>query len=240
MTILGLLVILFSMVSVLTIPAFSRTIVRRPKVHIGESAAFCQLYDHVNYNAEETNVHRTLVAEEEAFLHVACRTGHLVGSVDHAVGVDVSEEMVRCAKSVYPEKKFIKGDAMNDRLFDAQTFSCIGCFGNAIYSFPMKLKLTQNCHYWLKEGGKLLVQLNKQGRPQQVRKISGQMATVHLRHSNRHRYTLAGECIEVEEPVYPESTETVLNIIRLAGFELVRTVAIHDDCSVYVFVKRAF
>lgn len=225
MKFLTLLVIFFSMIAVLTIPAYTkRNLYRPPKLHVGDNRMRCEYYDEVEYDPDETEkqVAALNASSDDWILDVACRTGHLVGALnpDNAVGVDASSEMVAHARALYPDHLFRTGNVLKRSLFPAEQFTQIGCFGNAVYSFPLKLVLIQNCYYWLKNNGHFLIQLN--GLKKQTR------ARIVYDDANH---------FEKDDKVYPEQTSTILSIVEGVGFKLVEQSLMKDGSVLYVFSK---
>jgi SAM-dependent methyltransferase len=116
----------------------------------------------------------TSADETSVFLDVGSGTGETLKTLNdvgaRCFGIDKSEAMVKtakrkCASKADPSESetnsgSIKNadvlDAMN---YDRQTFSHILCLYHTIYEIENKAKFFQNCRYWLKNGGVLVVHL---------------------------------------------------------------------------------
>jgi hypothetical protein len=61
----------------------------------------------------------------------------------------------KCGKHV----KIRRGDVTDSKKYDKYTFSHILCLYHTIYEIENKRKFFQNCRYWLKNGGMLIVHL---------------------------------------------------------------------------------
>jgi SAM-dependent methyltransferase len=108
----------------------------------------------------------TSADETSVFLDVGSGTGETLKTLNdvgaQCFGIDKSEAMVKTAQTKCSPKEIgsIKNadvlDAMN---YNRQTFSHILCLYYTIYEIENKAKFFQNCRYWLKNGGVLVVHL---------------------------------------------------------------------------------
>jgi SAM-dependent methyltransferase len=108
----------------------------------------------------------TSADETSVFLDIGCGTGETLKTLNdvgaQCFGIDKSEAMVKTAQTKCSPKEIgsIKNadvlDAMN---YNRQTFSHILCLYYTIYEIENKAKFFQNCRYWLKNGGVLVVHL---------------------------------------------------------------------------------
>lgn len=111
----------------------------------------------------------TSADETSVFLDVGSGTGETLKTLNdvgaRCFGIDKSEAMVKTAKNKCLSEVSIKNadvlDAMN---YDRQTFSHILCLYHTIYEIENKAKFFQNCRYWLKNGGVLVVHLVDKGK----------------------------------------------------------------------------
>ncbi len=98
------------------------------------------------------------IKENIRVLDVACGTGVLFPSYlergASVTAVDLSTEMVKVAKSKFPQVDFICGDA-EEISFD-KTFDCIMIY-NAFPHFPEPLKVIENLSSALKSGGRFTI-----------------------------------------------------------------------------------
>jgi SAM-dependent methyltransferase len=99
--------------------------------------------------------------QNSVFLDIGVGTGHLAKQLldrgFRVYGVDKSEAMVEHAEEKCPNAVLKCGDATEPMLYDAGTFTHITCLGMTIYQFGDKIDFFQNCYFWLKPGGYLIV-----------------------------------------------------------------------------------
>jgi ubiquinone/menaquinone biosynthesis C-methylase UbiE len=67
--------------------------------------------------------------------------------------------MIEKAKTNFPDYKFNVGDALNNHLFESNSFTHILCMYFTIYYFKDKAQFFNNCFKWLMPGGYLIVHL---------------------------------------------------------------------------------
>lgn len=99
------------------------------------------------------------IATGKDILDIACGTGILFPfyfkrNVKSVTGIDISSEMVKIAKSKFPETEIICGDA-EEYLFH-KTFDVIMIY-NAFPHFPNPEKLIQNLSEHLEENGRIII-----------------------------------------------------------------------------------
>lgn len=77
------------------------------------------------------------------------------------IGVDISENMIKKAQSLYPNIKFIKGNIIKPLIFNKQSFSHIYIDERTLYYNKIEdiEKIVQNSFEWLKEGGFLIAHI---------------------------------------------------------------------------------
>lgn len=100
----------------------------------------------------------------EVFLDVGSGTGEIMKVLQdkgfRCFGIDKSHAMIEKTFEKYGKQMKIKGgdviDAMN---YDKYTFSHILCLYYTVYEMENKSKFFQNCRYWLKNGGVLVLHL---------------------------------------------------------------------------------
>lgn len=102
-------------------------------------------------------------SSESKILDIGCGTGHHVSSLASkgldVLGIDISPSMIDKAKSNFPDYKFNVGDALNNHLFESNSFTHILCMYFTIYYFKDKTVFFNNCFKWLMPGGYLIVHL---------------------------------------------------------------------------------
>ncbi len=116
-----------------------------------EPIAEREIIDTILYNAE--------VKDNITVLDVACGTGvlfpfYLERNVKSITAVDLSPEMVKIAKSKFPQADILCGDAENitfDRQFD------VIMIYNAFPHFPEPEKVIENLTKYLKSGGRISI-----------------------------------------------------------------------------------
>lgn len=99
------------------------------------------------------------ITEETDVLDIGCGTGvlfpyYLERNVNSITAVDLSPEMVKIAKTKFPQTEVICGDAENitfDRQFD------VVMIYNAFPHFPEPEKIIENLSKALKSGGKICI-----------------------------------------------------------------------------------
>ena len=99
------------------------------------------------------------VCENKNVLDVGCGTGvlfpyYIERGVNSITAVDLSSEMIKLAKSKFPQVNVICGDA-EELSFDT-TFDCIMVY-NAFPHFPNPQRLIENLSQHLNAGGRLTV-----------------------------------------------------------------------------------
>ena len=105
----------------------------------------------------------TSADETSVFLDVGSGTGETLKTLNdvgaRCFGIDKSEAMVKTAKSKCLSEAIKNADVLDSMNYDRQTFSHILCLYHTIYEIENKAKFFQNCRYWLKNGGVLVVHL---------------------------------------------------------------------------------
>jgi SAM-dependent methyltransferase len=130
---------------------------------------YADIYDHLVFNNMKDEyevgeiVNKTSPSSQSKVLDVGSGTGHHVAELASrnidTVGIDISEAMVKKAKTNFPNYKFQLGDALNGSTFQANTFTHILCMYFTIYYFKDKAAFFKNAMNWLKPGGYLLLHL---------------------------------------------------------------------------------
>jgi SAM-dependent methyltransferase len=102
-------------------------------------------------------------SSKSKILDIGCGTGHHVSSLGSkgldVLGIDISPSMIQKAKKNFPDYKFTVGDALNNHLFESNSFTHILCMYFTIYYFKDKSQFFNNCFKWLMPGGYLIVHL---------------------------------------------------------------------------------
>ena len=102
-------------------------------------------------------------SSKSKILDIGCGTGHHVSSLGakglDVLGIDISPSMIKKAKTNFPDYKFNVGYALNNHLFESNSFTHILCMYFTIYYFKDKTLFFNNCFKWLMPGGYLIVHL---------------------------------------------------------------------------------
>ena len=130
---------------------------------------YVNMYDSIFYNKIKNDYEiGTIVnypgpSEKTLVLDVGSGTGHHVNAMAEtnikAIGIDKSASMVLKAKENFPSLEFHHEDTLDRSAFPGSTFTHITCFNFTVYYFDDKRKFLQNCYYWLKPGGFLVINL---------------------------------------------------------------------------------
>jgi ubiquinone/menaquinone biosynthesis C-methylase UbiE len=99
-----------------------------------------------------------------SILDIGCGTGNMVNELyklgmENSIGLDISKSMVTQAKKKYPDKTFVRGDALNRVLFPPNMFSHILCDYFTYYYFENKHLFFKNCYYWLRPDSYIIIHL---------------------------------------------------------------------------------
>jgi len=155
-------------------PAGAEGFEQKEQVTIKEGPAlyddfYASIYDELVYNQQKNEyevgsiIESTNPTSESKILDIGSGTGHHVGLLGDkgydATGVDISQFMINRAKGLYPDAKYINGDAANAHLFKPDSFSHILCLYFGIYYFKDKDLFFVNCMKWLRPGGFLVVHI---------------------------------------------------------------------------------
>lgn len=130
---------------------------------------YSEIYDQLVYNQLKDQfevgeiINKTDPTSESIILDLGCGTGHHVALLEEkgykAVGVDNSKSMIKQAQKNYPQYNFMVGDATNAALFNGNSFTHIVSLYFTLYYIKDKNRFFENCFYWLKPGGHLVIHL---------------------------------------------------------------------------------
>lgn len=131
---------------------------------------YAHIYDQIHLPEDRCSkelkliVDATSASDESVFLDVGSGTGETLKVLNEGgfrcFGIDKSQAMIekateKCGKDV----KIKQADVLDSMNYDKYTFSHILCLYHTIYEIENKLKFFQNCRYWLKNGGVLVLHL---------------------------------------------------------------------------------
>jgi ubiquinone/menaquinone biosynthesis C-methylase UbiE len=94
-------------------------------------------------------------------LESGCGTGttysYLYNKYKNVIGIDQSNEFLKCSKITTPTGNFIHGNLLESKLFDPAYFSHILCLFDTIYHNEDHKTILMNFKYWLKPKGILAI-----------------------------------------------------------------------------------
>jgi len=99
------------------------------------------------------------------FLVCGCGVGKLCKKIKekykNIIGVDISENMLKKAQSLYPNIKFVRGNIVKPKIFAKNTFSHIYIEERTLYYNKKENieNIIRNSFTWLKDGGFLIIQI---------------------------------------------------------------------------------
>jgi len=128
---------------------------------------YSEIYDYLVYsnikNAYEVGeiMNTTNPRATSKILDIGSGTGHHVAELSSqgldVMGMDISDSMVKKARSQYPNNRYITGDANDSTVFQDETFTHILCMYFTLYYIQDKTVFFRNCYNWLLPGGYLIV-----------------------------------------------------------------------------------
>lgn len=103
--------------------------------------------------------------DELSFLVCGCGVGKLCKAIknknDNVIGLDISENMLKKAQTLYPNIKFVRGNLIKENIFGKKTFSHIFLDERTLYyNKPSEMNIILgNINSWLKDGGFLIANI---------------------------------------------------------------------------------
>jgi ubiquinone/menaquinone biosynthesis C-methylase UbiE len=98
-----------------------------------------------------------------SFLDVGSGTGYMVDQLTQAgyksYGLDKSETMIKYSEAKYPDSEYVCGDVLDAMTFEKSTFTHILSTNFTIYLLNDKMAFFNNCYFWLKPNGYLVLHL---------------------------------------------------------------------------------
>jgi ubiquinone/menaquinone biosynthesis C-methylase UbiE len=247
---------------------FNKSSVHNPQYGNVYDKFYANVYDDLFVETNKTKYELSAVLDNDhlndnsTILDVGCGTGKHINLFKQnnikCVGVDVSKEMLKKAKTKYPgiNNQFHEGDVHDAVLFQPAEFTHITCFSVTFYFIRDKVLFLKNCIYWLKPKGYLILHLHeqiaqtkKQKRRFKVNGYPGELAymSTYTAISNtplvRIRESFQGnnELREHENVIEWFSDEDIIRMSKDVGFILHRIIKM-VDCEeqghhLYVFQK---
>ena len=103
--------------------------------------------------------------DELSFLVCGCGVGKLCKAIknknDNVIGLDISENMLKKAQTLYPNIKFARGNLIKENIFGKKSFSHIFLDERTLYyNKPEQMNIILgNINEWLKDGGFLITHI---------------------------------------------------------------------------------
>lgn len=109
-------------------------------------------------------VHKnTQTSRSSVVLDVGSCTGNLVNRLQESgittYGIDKSKSMIKKSDEKFPNTQCNCGDVSEPLAFEKSTFSHILCVNRTIYEIKDKHQFFNNCYFWIKPGGYLIIHL---------------------------------------------------------------------------------
>jgi ubiquinone/menaquinone biosynthesis C-methylase UbiE len=171
----------------------------------------------IQYDISKIN---ELITPQSVVLDIGCGRGHHVGALPNAVGLDLSKDMIAAARSRYPTKHFVEGDAHDRWVFMNATVTHVLVLYYTIYCFPNKHKVFQNIIYWLQPGGTCLLHV-----ADQLEYGTTSVKRSNLQYTQRQHDTELYESFVIgntkqkyKHRIYFESYQTILDLVKQVGF----------------------
>jgi len=130
---------------------------------------YSDIYDELVYSPKKneyeiSNILKKIsLPQKSNILDIGSGTGHHVNLFNKkgfkCIGLDKSISMIKQSQKIYPNYTFTNGDALKTITFSPDNFSMISAFYFTIYYIKNKRQFLQNCFYWLKPGGWLILHL---------------------------------------------------------------------------------
>ena len=130
---------------------------------------YCEIYDDLVYdevkNEFEIGELNRLIkpTSRSRILDVGSGGGHHVKLMKkfgcHVEGVDISPSMVNRAEKKYKDCRFKQGNALDNMIYPANSFSTVTCFYFTIYYMENKKQFIDNVYNWLMPGGYFVLHL---------------------------------------------------------------------------------
>lgn len=135
----------------------------------------------------------TKPTKRSTILDVGSGTGHHVGELTkrgyNCQGLDISSAMVKYAKDKYPTCKFTQGNVLKSITFQSQEFTHIMCLYFTIYMIKNKQPFFQNCLYWLKPEGYLILHLVDRDKFDPILPVADVMTSINPQKYTKKRLT---------------------------------------------------
>jgi trans-aconitate methyltransferase len=188
---------------------------------------YTTVYDVLTYDNNRVQYEISKITElttpHSVVLDIGCGRGHHVGALPNAVGLDSSKDMIAVARTRYPEKHFVEGDAHDRWVFMNATVTHVLVLYYTIYCFPNKHKVFQNIMYWLQPGGTCLLHV-----AHQMEYATTSVKRSNLQYVQRQQDTELYESFVIgntkqkyKHLVYFESYQTIVDLAKQVGFIVV-------------------
>lgn len=110
------------------------------------------------YQKRVSRVYQFNIPPQQDILEIGCGSGNLIASLEPAygLGLDISNEMIRCAKRLHPQINFIQSDAFQLEITRKFDFVILSDTINDLWDVQTTL---ENIHHVLKADGRLVINL---------------------------------------------------------------------------------
>jgi ubiquinone/menaquinone biosynthesis C-methylase UbiE len=119
-------------------------------------------FDQYRYQCELNSiVKHTKINKTSNVLDIGSGTGHILRGLHpytkNVQGIDVSNEMIKKSKRKYPYIMFRHGNAMDNMMYEPNTFTHVLAMYFSLYMFKDKYGILNNVYSWLRPNGYFVV-----------------------------------------------------------------------------------
>lgn len=130
---------------------------------------YVNMYDDLVYNELKNKyevgeiINSTEPTSHSILLDIGSGTGHHLNMFNdvfsNITGLDISPAMIKMSQKNYPTLNYKLGDALDNMVFESNSFTHITCLYFTIYYMKDKKQFFQNVYDWLMPGGYLVIHL---------------------------------------------------------------------------------
>lgn len=169
------------------------------------------------------------IKQNDKILDIGCGNGRMVeileGKNVEYTGLDISEELIKIAKTKYPEMKFIVGNALNPPFLDC-TFDKVFCIRmfHHIPSFDLRVKFLKEVNRVLKPNGLLIITVWNLWKLKNFRNIKAVLKNIFLKivgKSNldfKDAWISWGDCVNRYYHFFTK--RELLKLCKITGFKI--------------------
>jgi trans-aconitate methyltransferase len=148
--------------------------------------------------------------------------------------------MIAAARTRYPTKHFVEGDAHDRWLFMSDTVTQALVLYYTIYYFPNKNKVFQNIMYWLQPGGTCFLHVGDQ-----LEYATTSAKRSNLQYTQRKKdsefyesFVIGNTKQKYKHRIYFESYQTILDLVKQVGFIVLAEYAYPDSSAQHLLVLQ--